>query len=385
MNAKKLWHRWMSLGSLVAFYSGFFISLLLVFISKSPLLFQITNLICTALFLSRIIYRARGLRNLDYYSLHDESQSIDRRMRGHQLGDIVAIILYLLLFISEFTDIMIQYGDSLLWVIIIYASAYFALASLAITRNRLIYRIACILASTIQGLILCFILMVFLLLQARSLMEGHGFNLTFTIDNATSELFIGGGFLFESTPYLTLVTTLISTLLYISFIVGTPVYQLEQTALGFKITTIIVALGSIVAFFATAIIAPQITQYATAALKNTAQKGILPADAPPELILYLKNYTKTNLSNLFYLLLIPYTFGILIANLFLDLKKNYSAKHVKAALKNFLQAGEVADVAQYDRNMKKFLYYGGELWKYEVQSMQLKYESVLQDIQSKVK
>lgn len=117
LKIKKIGQKWLSIGSIAAFYIGFFISLVFLFLFENIRLYQILNCIFTILFVYRLVYRYKNINSLTYYSLEYKEQVVDQKMRGYQLGDIVAIMMNFLLLVVESSDFMNQYGNNLFWVV----------------------------------------------------------------------------------------------------------------------------------------------------------------------------------------------------------------------------------------------------------------------------
>jgi len=130
-------------------------------------------------------------------------------MRGYQLGDVVAITINIVICLTANSKFMNQYGNSLLWFIVFYSGFYFAFASLSIIRNKMGWRILCILMSTMQGLMLCLFLMVEVLSRITSLLEGKNWDNILSMNDSTIDFIVSVGFVFEKVPILTVVTILI--------------------------------------------------------------------------------------------------------------------------------------------------------------------------------
>ncbi len=159
--------------------------------------------------------------------MEDKEQVFDQKMRGYQLGDIVAIMMNLLLLVAENSDFMNQYGSNLFWVVAFYTGIFFIAASLAIIKNNIIWRIICIVMSTMQGVMACLFLISAVPLQISLIMEENSLNNMYFITDSAIKSIIDLGFVFEKTPILTMFTIFISIILYTILIIGTPVYQQE--------------------------------------------------------------------------------------------------------------------------------------------------------------
>lgn len=378
----KINNKWLDLDSFTAFYVGVFFSFAFMYLFKSEKPFQIFILLFTILFIYRIFDRHKKIKMLTYYSLSEKNQLTDQTRRGYQLGDIIAIMVNLLLCVSGESDFMNQYGDSLFWIVGVYSAIYFAVASLAIIRNNIGLRILCIFLSTMQGLLCCIYLLIILLTLITSLLGINNISAMPTINDSMIDDFIYLGYILETMPIITISTIFISILLYIILIIGTPAYQQEQLVLCLKIVAIIVAMCGILAFFIANLLTPEIMQHIYNNLKSGNSSEVFKG-APKEFALYYNNFSKGNVSNLFYLLFLPYTFGILTANLITDYVKRKNIENASESF-NHISFDKIESIDYFNEYyIKRYFYYGGEKWKYEMSIKQYEMENMLSQIQNK--
>jgi hypothetical protein len=205
--------------------------------------------------------------------------------------------------------------------------------------------------------------MVEVLSRITSLLEGKNWDSILSMNDSSIDLIVTAGFIFEKTPIFTVVTILISILLYIILIIGTPVYQQEQLTLSFKIVAIVIALCSIITFFLIDIMTPEILKHVNNTINDINKSKEIFAGAPIEYISYYKSYSKGNISSLFYILLLPYTFGIIVANIVIDFVKRKNVKNINESFKIISNQNKDYFDCNNDYNLKRYLYYGGDKWK----------------------
>lgn len=126
---------------------------------------------------------------------------------------------------------------------------------------------------------------------------------------------------------------------------------------------------------------PDIIQYASDTFENIENNKEF-VGAPLEYILYYKEYSKGNISNLFYLLLLPYTFGILVANLVIDFVKRKNMKYANESLNNIHEIKSNNFDYAFEYYMKRYLYHGGEKWKYDMIIRQVEMEKNLYELKN---
>lgn len=374
---KRINQKWLYLDSFSVFYVDVFILFFIFLIFNSLIIYQIASCIFALLFIYRFIYRYKKINTFTYYSINEDKQVCDQKMRGYQLGDVVAIIMNLLICLTANSNFMNQYENSLLWLVVFYSIFYFAFGSLSIIKNKMGWRILCILMSTMQGLMLCLFLMVEVLSRITSLLEGKNWDSILFMNDSTIDLIIGVGFVFEKVPIFTVVIILVSILLYIILIIGTPVYQQEQLTYSFKIVAIVITLCSIITFFLIDRMTPEILKHVNNNINDINKSKEIFNGAQIEYISYYKSYSKGNISSFFYLLLLPYTFGILVAYSVIDFVKRKNVKYINESFKIISNKNKDYFDCNKDYNLKKYLYYGGDKWRIEISVKQLELEEML--------
>lgn len=104
----------------------------------------------------------------------------------------------------------------------------------------------------------------------------------------------------------------ITVILYYVFIYITPIYQLEKLKKAFQIMNICMTMIGILAFFC----AYDFCDYISNFRYVIAQEFIV----EPEVYQYALSYGVTEFKNLFYIAVLPYTCGILLANMFMNIR-----------------------------------------------------------------
>ena len=361
--------------SFVMFYVMFFILGASMLVIKNKMVNLILSLLFCVVFALRIYLRNENLNNLKYYKIDSDDQKEDMKMRAYQLGDLVAIMMYILLGIS-FYNISSNVLENILSIIFILGIYFFCASfSISTTRFNTFWKTATIFLSTMQGTILVLMVTCFVLASIASLL---GIITTGQLNYSLPESF------FEMFDYkfiimcsyclkeysniviiITTISTILSIVLYSIFIINVPIYQLDKLSSAFKIVSVIMVLMSTVVYFYGNSIYPYIQEYIIQ-IKNNPQLiysdfGI---NIPNGFQRFIENYSKAEITNLSYVLLLPYTISILIANLIMDHVKNRYTKKSNLALDKIIEMYEkginLDDINVYE---KKFSYYGGDKYK----------------------
>ncbi|QSX04787.1 hypothetical protein JYG23_08710 [Sedimentibacter sp. zth1] len=347
--------------SIKLFYILFFLSTIFFVFIKSKIFYIISVIMSCIIFGYRLINRHKKIKMLEFYSLDDEKQTNDRKMRSYQFSDCVAIVVNVILCISMDEVFMKYYGNSLIWIVVCYASIYFVSVYFSIQKNLITLKVLCVLMSTMQGLLIFLGLIIFVVIMLSVFVHGNCVNIPNLFDKSQIDSIVMWGFIFEKMPLITSVTASISIILYIVLIFGTPYYQYNKLIYAFKTAIIIFTLCSIVMFFVINIATDSIVQFAHEKGKMLLEN--MPNDTIDMSIYdYYKNFSKTNLSNLVYLLLLPYTFGILVSGLIIDIKKNMNVKKADKAFEVIMTHKWL----EIDYYLKKYYYYGGDKSKMQM-------------------
>ncbi|OOP74157.1 hypothetical protein [Clostridium beijerinckii] len=365
------------------FKSGSFNMFLIMFFIFSSSMILKNKIVSTILLLLffiilglRIYFRRKNLNNLDYYKINTKVQQEDMLMRSYQLSDFVAIIIYSVYIISFYSSSKNTYYNILL--ILIEIVLYFLFAGYSISKSNVIWKIGAIFLSTIQGfivmlLILCLVLSFVLdkiavimpqikpLMLNRTLMEE--LYTIFDYKNIITLCYLIKEYN-NSIMLITIISTVISIMLYIIFIKNTPVYQLEKISFAFKIVNIIIVLIGIAIYFYGDGVYVDI-QKCINEIKNNPQIIHLyfGDDLPNGFQTFIENYSKSEITNLGYIYFLPYTVSILIANCVIELVKSQSTKKLELALDEIIEIYESNRDEDIERYEKRFCYYGGNKHK----------------------
>nr|WP_312579611.1 hypothetical protein [Sedimentibacter sp.] len=358
--------------SFVIFYLMLSISTIIHIITNNLYIYIIANIICSMVLLYRVIYRGNKLKRLEYYLLNKQVQDLDQKMRGYQLIECVGILMFLALIFLKFPSIVIYFENNLLFCLITYSTFYFAFAGLSIMENRvqikIILKIICILLSTLQGLIILILGTFVIISQFLLITQNSGINAQFIISESAIKVLIQTIFILEQFPIFTIVTIISSIILHCVYILSTPAYQLEELVFSFKMVNVLIFLLGIIGYFFSESITPQIMDYISQTQKLQVKFAEITLIYPVEFENYLKSFSKSNINNFLYLLFLPYTFGILVDNILLDIiKKRFSIK-ANQVLELLLSNEQIIVKKSWSiENLeKKYFYYGGDKWKFRI-------------------
>lgn len=355
-----------------------FISMTLI---KSKILSGILLGLIGVILLLRIGFRLKKLINLDYYKINDEIQKEDREARSNQLGDLVAIIIYALfaiLFLGCSKDMFNGILGIIFFVILYLGAASF---SIYIQKLNVSCKAITIFIATIQGALIAFIGVGLILSGIINILNIIN---TSRVDNKPLEDFLEifgyekimlFSYLIKEYSneivILTVLSTIVAILLYVIFIMSVPAYQLDKLSFAFKIvSTIIVLVGIAIYFYGNAIY-PYIQEFANEIKDNPLlmyQK--FGEDTSEGLKNFVMNYSKTEITNLGYILFLPYTIAILISTLVIEFVKNKNTKKSNLAFDKIFEICENKsknNTAINDNDIeifeKRFCYYGGDKHK----------------------
>ncbi|BCZ47574.1 hypothetical protein psyc5s11_36410 [Clostridium gelidum] len=355
-----------------------FISMTLI---KSKILSEILLILFCIILSLRIGFRLKKLINLDYYKINDEIQKEDRLARSYQLGDFVAIIIYILFAISFFGCSKDMFNGIL--GIIFFVIIYLGAASFSIYTHKL--NVSCktitVFLATIQG--------TFIVLMGFGLILVGITNILNLINTSRSDnrpledflkifdykkIMLFSYFIKEYSTeiiIITVISTIVSILLYVIFIMSVPAYQLDKLAFAFKIVSTIIVIGGIAIYFYGNAIYPYIQEFANEIKDNPLlmyQK--FGEDTSEGLKNFILNYSKTEITNLGYILFLPYTIAILISTLVIEFVKNKNTKKSNLAFYKIFEICENRsknNTAINDKDIeifeKRFCYYGGDKHK----------------------
>jgi hypothetical protein len=351
--------------SFVLFYILSFIMFffMLALKTKSIQVLVLLPMFYCVLFSLRLYVRGKKLKRLDYFNIHEKGYKTDAKKRGDQLGDIVAIIVYIFLALSVDKDFFKDFGNSTIGISLFCCVFYFAAASASIARNSKFLKVITILLSTIQGLLFLLIgtsiILIFIssVLQGRGIQPAESFLTTFEGEFIVSLCYFSEAFLKE-----TILVMISSIFLFIVFIFSTPPYQLEELAMAFKIVNILIIILSIMVYIFANMSWVSIQEFIKGVSSNDSIHVLQYMELDPDFRDYMQMFTKSSIINMGYILFLPYTLGAVISNLTIEfLKKNYSKKAMYALDRIIdLKSNGLVEQEEICRNERQYFFWGGD-------------------------
>ena len=179
-----------------------------------------------------------------------------------------------------------------------------------------------------------------------------------------SEWFYSGiitiGYTLEKNPLYTFVPLLISIILYTIYICMSPGFQLDKIKIAMQIVNIIMFMIGIIMYFGACYLNEYINQFKNIImLENNSNYDLKAWEL--DMLKYIKKFGTTNIKNLVYLLVVPYSGGILYANLIVELKIKYMKGKTNIILDRMLDKKKIED-----KEIKKYFYYGGDKVHYKL-------------------
>jgi hypothetical protein len=338
-------------GCISFFLISFFIFGLFEIIDNKILIILVLFFLCL-LYLIRIINRAKKLVNLYYF---DQEKKLDSIKRGCQIIDIISILILISFIASIFSTSFMN--NSIIQIVLICIILFLFFASISISKDNILFRSLAILLTTIQGFFL------FLIIIAGTIyaidffiysVEGRPINFQFPPINDI--LIIGLNYELEKYVLLTVIVVFCTTILFSIYIFCVPPYQLNSLENSFKLINIIFVIIGIISFFYINISWNNINEY-TQNLYNTIIKYKYYYNIPID---YINNYSKSDLTNLAYILILPYTLGLLISNFIIDKLQNFYKKKAEQSFNNLLEAIHNTDLKKQHIEFLKYDYYDGD-------------------------
>lgn len=374
-------NRWIkSLSSFTVFCTCFFIMMVALFIFKNVYVIKILSILFILLFLFRLKCRFNSIRKLEYYKVGFNKQIDDVTNRGKQVGDVIAIMMYVLLLLCS--EPLTNTRDNIA-CLTFYFIVYFAMTKFAIVKNNNFFRTVGILMTTIQGLLASLIVLVILLKTLSNFTESGNLLIDYSMitDTISTELFLTSGFFLETYPGISIIMICVTIILYIGIILITPVYQQENLFVSFKVVTLIVTLGGIIVFFITSNLTSSLIQHIKANFQDIDRYTFFYKGAPIEYIEYCRNLSMVNIKNIFYILLLPYTFGIIVANMVIDCVKKRNKKRINMAYDVLFKGKSYLPDSEKEYYIKMYHYYGGDSFQYDIFKRQKDMEERLLDLE----
>lgn len=235
------------MSSFVMFYVMLVILLLFRIILNSYVFSIINIFVFIIIFVIRIYIRSKRLFKLNDYEIDDKEHVKDAKCRGHQLGDIVAIICYLSMIIFMNNDFEKKYGDLSIFALCI--GVYFAATRISISKNKLYLKVVVGLLSTVQGVVIIFSVIAMIIITILSLVNGTQVDTREFFKTFDYSIIIMGSLYLEEITGIIIFMMVVTIVLYIILIIMTPAYQIEKLSFAFKIVNILIVLGGIAIYF----------------------------------------------------------------------------------------------------------------------------------------
>lgn len=365
-NIKKITNKALICNSLEAFIGGFFISIPVLFLMKN-IIYILFLMLCIIYMMIRMIYRIYMLRNCESIEIKENSVSYiaDQRLRANYFGDIIAVILFFFI-MTFFINLKESNLSTLLSIVMVYCFLYLIIAYFSILNNFMIFKVMTVLSATIQGVMALLLLITYVLngvAYCFQQLAQQGVSIdTITIQMAdVAQEIITTSYILEMYPIFTVMPMIISIALYSLYIFITPVYQLGKLKMAFQTVNILIVLISILSFFLAHYIGYYINTHKTLFV-DLIYKELGEFENGKA---YYNNFGAGNIKNLFYLAVLPYTFGILIVNIIMELRLKYADKKCEGILEELKENEKLTD--NYITILrKKYYYYGGKKHNFDI-------------------
>lgn len=359
---KKITKSALMCSSFAAFYIGFFVSLPFIKMVEWYTVVLVLNIF---FLVGRIVYRIQLLKECDYIEIEKSKidYSEDQKLRANYFGDIMGIMMYIVLIVS-FQDPNSALTNVIMSIPLTYCFIYFGCAYVSVLKNHITLKVVTVLSSTIQGVLIILLLFTYVLEKILYILnQGGTVGVSFINNMDIAQGIIMITYVLENSPFLTIVPMVITLVLFVIYIYMTPVYQLGKLKLSFQIVNIFMVLVGILSFFVANYYGDYINTNKAILINSDMYKGLVREFTSGAA--YFENFGTGNVKNLFYLSILPYTFGILTANVIMELRLKRAKK----------KSNNVLDIIKESRNLnevellklrKKFFYYGGQKLDFEI-------------------
>lgn len=318
------------------------------------------------IYLVRIVYAV--MRNSKINSIIYDGDTIDysesKKVCADNCADVVAMIVYVIMLLSKNPQIAKLLISDNITLVLFYSLIYFIFVYYSIKNDYVILKICTLLCSTIQGVMF---LLVMITIPLRSLvysMENQKLIIeTIPIDRDSfcSSIIIIGHML-EKHPLYTFIPLIISIILYTVYICMSPGFQLGKIKIAMQIVNILIVTISIIMFFGADYLNVYVNQFKKSIMLGNNNNYDFKGKAwEIEILKYIKNFETVNIKNLLYLLVVPYSGGILYANLIVELKIRYIKKKTNTILENMIDNKKIEN-----KERKRYFYYGGDKIHYKL-------------------
>lgn len=314
----------------------------------------IITLICL-LFLSRVLDRRLKLNRLDFFDLDEKKYKKDSLKRGEQLGDLVAVLLLIIWALDTNMHIINKFGNNIISVVVFCALIFLPIASISISKNNKILKIITILIATFYGFFVILLISTVILVIITGFLSGNKYgDLHNLFSFFKTEDIILLSFIVENYILQIILFIVASIILHLVFIFYTPPYQLEDLGESLKIANLIIIIISVSIFFYANVSWDKISTVIDSI--NISEYTDIDKEEQ-QFVKFAEKFSRNNVINLGYVLLLPYVLSISIANLVIDILKRRYKRKAANALESIIDIGNSDEL---NILKKKFIYNGGE-------------------------
>ena len=337
--------------SIKLFYQLFLILSVLMLLEINNFILMSVSLICLGVFVYRITIKVIGLKNKHYFDIESEDFNSDTIKRGEILRDLFSLIIFFFMALAIYDEnILNKFSNSFIGTVLFFTIFYFLFAGISITKNSKVLKVFSILVSTVQGLLFVAFSITTIFITFINFISGESLEF---LEELNSEFVVNVCYIIQSNLKVFIFIALISLSLLLILIILTPPSQLSDLGMSFKVINIIMVLLSVSIFFAVNLNWASIKEF----VSKAHQSGL----TDKAFKTYLGSFTKKNILNTGYLLILPYSLGILISNFTIENLKNVYTKKSKAILLKILKLkSEKASKDKISKLKLKYLYYGGD-------------------------
>lgn len=330
----------------------FIVMMIGMFIARENMLYVtiVFIIILPILNIIRIINRTvelkKGLYFLDYNHF-----IVDARKRADQWGDLAITLVCILMLMSLNNEFFKDFGNSAEGIVFLSIIFFVSIAGVSISKNSVPLKIVTILLSTIQGIFFILIVLANILglitsgtyIMGDFFDAGQMIDICYIIETSLNEympIVIGG---------------VLINILYITF---TPPYQLDRLAFTYKVVNLGCIFISLVVFWKANSNIDSINVYIE------SMRNSLEVMRWREYSEYMNSFSKSNITNTIYIILLPYTFSIVCNGLYIEILKKRYEKKCKMYLDILMQ--NIEDNHSYIYTKRYYEYYGGDEYKVNI-------------------
>lgn len=302
-------------------------------------------------FIMRCIFRFHSLKECSDIRIINGNADFeeDQGKRAEYFGDVAGGIIYI-----SFLG-LIKINETI-GVTVFFYGIFFIIAYFSVKKNSIFIKIIAILCSTMQGIMGIILLATYVLVVVQQFLTQQvntGLETVVAQLDTEKKIMIFFIYYLEQEPLVTIIPMVVSIALFFIIILMTPTYQQNKLKLAFQIVNILMVLIGILSFWGVDrmgdAIAAKHRDFVVSIEQESLKYDINDMN-------YFENFGAENIKNLFYLIVLPYTFGILVTNIFLEAKIKY-AKEKKNDILNQILIGQ----SEKDDNLRKqYYYWGGE-------------------------